>query len=130
MNAKKNINRELLENPWNVIDELADDKTKELFELDDILVGISLKFLNYRINNNMTQTKLAQILDISQAMVSKLESGEYNPTIEQLWRISKKLNWNFSILFEENIKETQIWDIPGEVELNAITINQCEQILG
>jgi len=130
MNAKKNINRELLENPWNVIDELADDKTKELFELDDILVGISLKFLNYRINNNMTQTKLAQILDISQAMVSKLESGEYNPTIEQLWRISKKLNWNFSILFEENIKETQIWDIPGEVEQNEITINHCEQIFG
>lgn len=97
-----NINQELLESPYNIINELADEKTKELFELDDILVQISLKIINYRLNNNMTQKDLADRLDTTQVMVSKLESGEYNPTIEQLWRISKKLGWEFGILFEEN----------------------------
>jgi hypothetical protein len=33
-------------------------------------------------------------------MVSKLESGEYNYTIEQLWKISKKLGWKLNISFD------------------------------
>ncbi|MBZ4647740.1 MAG: helix-turn-helix domain protein [Clostridia bacterium] len=107
------INKELLTNPWDLIDELSDEKTKEEFELDDILVDISLKILNYRINNEMTQKQLAEKLEISQAMVSKLESGDYNPTIGQLWKISKKLNWTFEVVLEET--ETQIWDTNEEV---------------
>jgi hypothetical protein len=40
-----NTNKELLQSPWNLVNELADEKTKELFELDDILTSISLKLL-------------------------------------------------------------------------------------
>lgn len=105
-----NIKKELLKNPWDLIDELASDEAKESFELDDILVGISLKLINYRINNKKTQKELANKLGISQAMISKLESGDYNPSVEQLWKISKKLGWNFKLLFGEIIVETKIWD--------------------
>lgn len=128
MSTNETIDRTLLTNPWNLIEELASEETKELFELDDILVSISLKIVNYRIANSLTQTKLAHILGISQAMVSKLESGEYNPTIEQLWRISKKLNWNFKVMFDENVNETQIWDTPGDSEGIPILTNHDEQI--
>ena len=104
MSKNESIDRTLLMSPWNLIEELTDEETKELFGLDDILISISLKIVNYRIANNLTQTKLAHILGISQAMVSKLESGTYNPTIEQLWRISKKLGWNFKVIFDESIQ--------------------------
>jgi transcriptional regulator with XRE-family HTH domain len=58
---------------------------------------------------------LAKKLEISQAMVSKLESGDYNPTIEQLWKLSKKLGWKFTVLLEEEVLETlQIWDMSEE----------------
>lgn len=104
------INKELLKNPWDLVEELASDEAKESFELDEILVNISLKLINYRINNNMTQKDLANKLAISQAMISKLESGDYNPSIEQLWKISNKLGWKFAVVFEDPIVETNIWD--------------------
>ncbi len=91
------VNQDLLKNPWDVIDEIADDETQEKFELDDILVEISLKIINYRIEKGITQKKLAEKLNVSQSMISKLESGEYNPTIEQLWKVSKKLGWTLEL---------------------------------
>ena len=106
------LNKELLTSPWDLIDELADNDLKQLFELDDILVDISLKIINYRIDNNLSQKQLARKLGISQSMVSKLESGEYNPTVEQLWKISKKLGWSFKVIMEdEKGGNQQIWDI-------------------
>lgn len=106
MDSKK----DLIKNPWDFINELASDEVKENFELDEILVNISLKLINYRINKNITQKELSRRLDVSQAMVSKLESGDYNPSIEQLWKISTKLEWRFGIVFEEPTIETNIWD--------------------
>jgi transcriptional regulator with XRE-family HTH domain len=99
-----------LGNAWKLIDELADEATKEKFELDDILYDISMKIFEFRIKNNLTQKQLAEKLGITQSMVSKLESGQYNPTVEQLWKISKKLGWNFKIIFGEEDDKPQIWD--------------------
>ena len=102
------INKELLKSPWDLIDSMTMDNGElmEEFELDDILVDISLKLINYRLDNNLTQKKLAEKLEVSQAMVSKLESGDYNPTVEQLWKISKKLNWEFKLILE-NKKDSE-----------------------
>ncbi|MEQ2130139.1 helix-turn-helix transcriptional regulator [Caldanaerobacter subterraneus KAk] len=69
-----------------------------------------MKIFEFRIKNNLTQKQLAEKLGITQSMVSKLESGQYNPTVEQLWRISKKLGWNFKIIFGEEDGKPQIWD--------------------
>ncbi len=103
------VNQDLLKNPWDVIDEIADDETQEKFELDDILVEISLKIINYRIEKGITQKKLAEKLNVSQSMISKLESGEYNPTIEQLWKVSKKLGWTLELQMKKPV-ETDIWN--------------------
>lgn len=105
------VQKEVLKNAWDLIDELADSGTKERFELDDILYKLSMKIFDYRINNSLTQKQLAEKLNIKQAMVSKLESGQYNFTVEQLWKVSKKLNFKFNINFEEEEEvETQVWD--------------------
>lgn len=111
------INMELLKDPWGLIDELADDETKELLELDSILVGISLKLINFRLSNDLSQKQLAEKLQISQSMVSKLESGDYNPTVDQLWRLSKKLGWKFELLLENDVIETNVWDTNEQIEL-------------
>lgn len=91
-----------------LIGELADESTKARFELDDILYDISMKIFDFRTKKGWTQKQLAEKLGIKQAMVSKLESGQYNPTIEQLWKISKKLKWDFKVILEEKDEiETQ-----------------------
>ena len=113
--------KEILKDAWSLIDELADEQTKELFDLDDILYDISMKIFDYRTSKGWTQKQLADKLGIKQAMVSKLESGEYNPTVEQLWKISKKLDWSFEIILKEKEEiETNVWDNVNEnyVELS------------
>ncbi|MGB9680335.1 MAG: helix-turn-helix domain-containing protein [Thermoanaerobacteraceae bacterium] len=109
-------NKLKLGDAWKLIDDLADESTKEKFGLDDILYEISMKIYEFRVKNDLTQKQLAEKLGITQSMVSKLESGQYNPTIEQLWKISKKLGWNFKIIFGEEDDETQIWNIFDAVE--------------
>lgn len=92
---------DILNNPWDVFNDV-DEETRREFELSNILVDIACKIINYRLDNDMTQKDLANKLEITQAMVSKLESGEYNPSIEFLFKISKKLDWRFGLIFEEN----------------------------
>ncbi|WP_238524938.1 helix-turn-helix domain-containing protein [Caldicellulosiruptor owensensis] len=64
-------------------------KDKKYFKLDDILVGIAVKIIQYRIKNNLSQKELAAKLGISQAMESKLESGDYNSTVNVILNCSK-----------------------------------------
>ncbi|MCF6096363.1 helix-turn-helix domain-containing protein [Thermovorax subterraneus] len=112
--------RKILGNPYDLIDEIADEGEKEYFELDDILVDIATTLINYRAKNNLTQKDLAMKLGCSQAMVSKLESGEYNPSIEQLWKISSALGLEFKIIFREKEQKITIWDMPED---NISTLN-------
>lgn len=97
----------MLKNPYHIFNDV-DKETKQEFELSDILVDIACKIINYRLDNNMTQKDLANKLDITQAMVSKLESGKYNPSIEFLFKISKKLDWRFGLTFEEDHTNIQL----------------------
>lgn len=69
-----------------------------------ILGKISGKIVNYRIQNELKQSDLALILGVSQAMISKMESGEYNFTIKQLVNLCSALDWNIEINLED--KET------------------------
>ncbi|MBE0451718.1 MAG: helix-turn-helix transcriptional regulator [Clostridia bacterium] len=94
------MDTKMLMDPLSWINDVG-IKTRESFELDDILYNISVKLVEYRHENNLKQKDLARILDVSQAMVSKLESGDYNPTIELLWKISKKIDFEFSINFRK-----------------------------
>lgn len=108
-----------LNDAWELINELTDndENLNEQFELDDILVDISMKFINYRIENNLTQKQLAEKLEVSQSMISKFESGEYNPTIEQLFKVSKKLGWRFNLTIQaDNQIIDQVWDKDLEEE--------------
>lgn len=110
------------------LNEFASNEAKERFELDDILYDISMRIFNYRTENKLSQKVLANKLEVTQAMISKLESGQYNPSIEQLWKISKKLNLKFTVSLDpkEN-NETDVWDTQ-EYKLGNIEDN--EFILG
>lgn len=124
-------NKEMLVDAWELINELADETTKEKFELDDILYDISMKIFDFRTKKGWTQKQLAERLGIKQAMVSKLESGQYNPTIEQLWKISKKLKWDFKVILEEKDEiETQIWDTFEVAENQDDELSENKLVVG
>ena len=73
--------------------EIKEDTSRidEILEYEEILFEISESIKKYRKENNLTQKQLAKILEFDQVMISKLESGNYNPTFKQLHKISRKL---------------------------------------
>ena len=73
--------------------EIKEDTSKidEIIEYQEILLEISKSLKKYREENRLTQKQLAKLLEIDQVMISKLESGNYNPTFKQLHKISRIL---------------------------------------
>ncbi len=60
-------------------------------ELDDFLVDVAIQLIRARKANGWTQSDAAAKSDVKQAMISKLESGEYNPSLITLWKYARSL---------------------------------------
>lgn len=89
-----------------------------------VIADISEKITEERISRGMTQKQFAEFMGVTQGMVSKWESSEYNFTIESLANIFDKLNLDFN--FEIN-KETQLF--PIDKSLNYSNIGEKNLIL-
>lgn len=68
----------------------------------------------------MSQKAFAKMMDVTQGMVSKWESAEYNFTIESIAQISEKLNVTFDIEFSPE-SEYLLSNVKNEYE-NSYTI--------
>jgi transcriptional regulator with XRE-family HTH domain len=90
-----------LPDAWDMIDRLAGKEANKKDGLYDLYYKISTALFDYRLKYKLSQKKLAEKLGITQPMVAKLESGDYNYTIEQLWKIATKLNFELKIDFKE-----------------------------
>ncbi len=97
-----------LPDAWEMIERLGGDEAKGKDELYDIYYKISTALFDYRLKYDLSQKKLAEKLGVSQPMVTKLESGDYNYTVEQLWKIATKLGFKFSIDFQEPEQEFSV----------------------
>lgn len=88
-NKKYNVDKELLKQ----------------IEYNEILLIISKELVKYRDENELKQEDLAKKLDVSQVMISKMESGKYNYTIKSLVNLwnslsTEKINFGAKILDE------------------------------
>ena len=61
--------------------------------------GKRLKAL--RLDHNLTQLELAEILDMSPNFIGMIERGERNTTVENVFKIARALNVKPSNLFKE-----------------------------
>jgi len=122
------INKEQLVDAKSIFDE-SDEKFKKELEIELLLVNIASEFINYRISKSISQKELAKMLDITQAMVSKLESGDYNPSVKFLCEVSQKLGWDISININSHL-ESDIYSYSGSDDvLNVPTYNYCEDLV-
>lgn len=114
--------------------EIKEDTSKidEIIEYEEILFEISKSLKKYRQENNLTQKQLAKLLEFDQVMISKLESGSYNPTFKQLHKISRKLTNSASLLVNvlENIIDNlnQMYKTTYEVTIKNEKYNKSKEI--
>ena len=71
----------------------AEIKTSEKLAL----ISMTIEF--WRLDHNMTQSAFAKFMGVTQAMVSKWESGEYNFSVKILAEISEHLDIPLDVLF-------------------------------
>lgn len=78
----------------------------------DLLNNISKTLVQYRIDHNLSQTGLARLLGVSQAMVSKYESGDYNISLLALAQLADKLGLSLNLELENPTVEPVMQDTP------------------
>lgn len=93
---------------------LSDGVDQDVLEMHDFLVDVAIQLIRLRKSQNWTQQEAAQQCGVKQAMISKLESGEYNPSIGTLWKHARKLG--------ARIKVQTVLDAPKEsVDFKPLT---------
>ncbi|MCD6546244.1 MAG: helix-turn-helix domain-containing protein [Thermotogae bacterium] len=77
---------------FELLDNLREQPLSETEKLyKEIIAQISGEIMVYRKEHNLTQEQLADILGVSQEMVSRIESGKENLSLKRLVEISLKL---------------------------------------
>ena len=69
--------------------------------MSELSVIIGQRIRNYRIQNNLSQEKLAELASCHPTYIGQLERGEKNATIESIARISSALDIPLSRLLEK-----------------------------
>lgn len=70
------------------------------------VIAINLKKL--RSERNLTLGQLSKISGVSKTMLSDIEKGDSNPTINTIWKIASGLNIPYTRLMDEVEKETMV----------------------
>lgn len=67
----------------------------------DINQIIAANLKKFRAERNLSLSRLAELSGISKVMLSQIEKGEANPTVNTVWKIAGGLNIPYSALFEQ-----------------------------
>ena len=87
----------------------------------DLLNNISKTLVQYRIDHTLSQTGLAKLLGVSQAMVSKYESGDYNISLLALAQLADKLSLSLNLELENPMVDPVMQDAPYKPLSRAVT---------
>lgn len=86
-----------------VSEGFSEDEVKTMVEL----AKISVRIERCRIEKGMTQQEFAEYMGVTQGMVSKWESREYNFTIKTLHEICQKIDLELSISLEKHCAQSE-----------------------
>ncbi|MCH4890671.1 helix-turn-helix transcriptional regulator [Acidaminobacter sp. JC074] len=78
---------------------LQDEEVKTEFDALKVINEIRSELIKLRIEKGLSQKQLAELIVTKQSVISRLESGNSNPSIEFLSKIAHALGKNLHISF-------------------------------
>lgn len=93
---------------------VSDYITKSDIYAASVIGKISAFVFNRRMEKKMSQAEFAKMMGVSQGMVSKWESSDYNFTIESIAQIVAKLDYSFDMQFvpeNEYLRNTNQFEV-------------------
>lgn len=84
---------------WNDAKKIinSDPEVVKELEMNAVEYQIVREIIKARKELNLTQEQLAQLVGTKQSNISRLESGEYNPTIEFLSKVAHAMGKTLDI---------------------------------
>ena len=77
--------------------QLRDPAFRAEWERSAVARAVALRLVEYRAVHRITQTELARRLGMKQPAIARLESGDHNPSLDTLARLSSVLGIEFHI---------------------------------
>ncbi len=74
----------------------------------DVTGVIAENLKDLRMQRNLSLGQLSALCDVSKVMLSQIEKGETNPTINTIWKIANGLKVPYSALLEKRVQETSV----------------------
>ncbi len=78
-------------------EQLKDPEFRKEWERTVVARAVATRVVAYRASHGLTQTELGLRLGMGQSAVARLESGEHEPTVTTLVRLSRTLGIEFHI---------------------------------
>jgi len=75
----------------------ADPEFRAEWERTTLARAVAVAVVRYRAEHDLSQRDLAQLLDIKQPQIARLELGEVNPGMDTLMRLASGLGIEFTI---------------------------------
>ena len=79
-----------------IAEHMSAAEVKASLIMSDIASGIT----EYQMNHSLDQKQMAELLGVSQPMISKYESGSYNYTIKSLCKLAEQMNFEINLQFK------------------------------
>ncbi len=76
-----------------------DAELKQMYDDLEPIYQIIEELITIRDKNDLTQADLAKLVGVKQSNISRLESGNYNPSLKFLQKIAKGLGKKIEIRF-------------------------------
>lgn len=76
---------------------MLDDEFKEEYDRLKPRYDVISQIIEARKENNMTQSDLAKMVGTQKSNISRLESGNYNPSLDMLIKVARCLGKELSI---------------------------------
>jgi len=82
------------------IELLADPDTYQEYKALEPEYEVIRQIIKARMEQDMTQSELARLIGTKQSNISRLEGGDYNPSLQFLKRVARGLGKKLHISFE------------------------------
>ncbi len=81
-------------------EEMKNPEYREAYEALEPEFAIASALIKLRKSLNLSQAALADLMDTQQAVISRLESGQHNPTFKTLTKIAQATGTRLTISFD------------------------------
>ncbi len=76
--------------------------------MKNIGANIAENLKRLRQERNLSLSRLAELAQVSKVILSQIEKGDTNPTINTIWKIAKGLQVPYTLLIDEHQPDTQV----------------------